>query len=271
MSNDSPVKGFRKLGGEKPQQPKPEESQSRPQSADNISPAPWQPAKPADDSFAQNVGGQPSEAMPPPPWQSSPPPPPGGFSPAQPPGESQMPGPPAAPPWQSSPPPAASSYPAQPAPSWSPQQPDPFASPQPDPASFAPQQPPGVSQVPNPPSAPPWQQSAQPYPQQGYPQYPPGHTYAPQRTGPSPDTAFLLNLIFGLLGLFGIGTMYAGKTGEGATLLIGGMMVNLVISALVAVTAGFCAFIVYPFYIIFAVSSANSIKKYLQQQYQQHP
>lgn len=117
---------------------------------------------------------------------------------------------------------------------------------------------------------PPWQQEAtqkvvepqQPYQQQPYqPQY--SYT-APFK---NPGTAFVLELIGGIFGLFGIGYMYAGKTSQGVIRLIAGILCNLVLGFIfVPLTAGICAFIAFPFYIGFAIISANSIKNYLTKQ-----
>lgn len=117
---------------------------------------------------------------------------------------------------------------------------------------------------------PPWQQEATQKvvePQQPYQQQP----YQPQNsyTAPfkNPGTAFVLELIGGIFGLFGIGYMYAGKTSQGVIRLIVGILCNLVLGFIfVPLTAGICAFIAFPFYIGFAIISANSIKNYLTKQ-----
>lgn len=206
MSNDSPVKGFRKLGGaqQPPDQP-------------TTSPDPWQNTSQSPEPQPDPFAPPPSSAAPSP-WPA--------------PGQAAIPDP-----WQAA----------------------------------APPPPPGVSNVPNPPPPAPWQASVPNQPQSNPNPYPPGAYYAPPRPGPSPDTAYILNLIFGLFGLFGIGSMYAGKTGEGLIMLFGGIMMNLTVAVLGAITAGILACLALPFYVLFAVLSANSVKKYLLDKYQQQP
>lgn len=148
-----------------------------------------------------------------------------------------------------------------------------------------------ANQVPNYPPPPPWQktepeQTLPPLASQNWQQpiqqqtmgreAPPSqnvhHYYqAPSINGPSPDTAYILNLLLGILGFFGIGHMYAGRTGDGAAMLIVGILANILFGFLAAITAGFFACIAIPFYILFAILSANSIKKYLLDKYQQNP
>jgi hypothetical protein len=207
MSNDSPVKGFRKLGGaQQPPQP--------PNSSD-----PW-----------QNASQPPAPADP--------------FS-------------------------APPTYPAAPI-SWpsDPSTPDPWQ-------AAAPPPPPGISNVPNPPPPPPWQalpqQPAQPYytpPSPAATPYQQGnYGYQPQ-FGPNPNTAYLAELLGGLFGFFGIGYMYAGKTGEGVIRLIVGIVCNIIVGISAALTVGICAFIALPVYIVVAVVSAGAIKNSLLRQYQ---
>ncbi len=147
-----------------------------------------------------------------------------------------------------------------------------------------------ANQAPNYPPPPPWQkpETEQTFPpasqswqeptqqQTMWREAPPSqhvhHYYqASPSNGPSPDTAYILNLLLGLFGFFGIGHMYAGRTGEGAVMLIVGILANILFGFLAAITAGFFACIAIPFYILFAILSANSIKKYLLDKYQQNP
>ncbi len=96
------------------------------------------------------------------------------------------------------------------------------------------------------------------------------HRQYVQPTGPSPDTAFIIELIGGFFGLFGIGYMYAGKTSEGVLRLFAGIMANLFLGLMVTITYGICLVITVPIYIFLSITSANSIKKYLIRK-NQHP
>lgn len=122
---------------------------------------------------------------------------------------------------------------------------------------------------------PPWQQAPadkvaqpqqQPYQQQSQPQQPYQPQYGHNVPAKNPGTAFALELVGGIFGLFGIGYMYAGRTSEGVIRIVVGILCNIFIAVLASVTFGICAFIAIPFYIGFAIMSANSIKNYLIKQ-----
>ena len=216
MSNDSPVKGFRKLGGGG-QQP------SEPVNPANPWPTPMQQPAPSDPFSAPPSNGTPPPQPSPVSWPSNP------YTP-----DSTS--------WQSAVPPT----------------------------------PPGASNVPNPPPAPPWQaipqqsgpSSPPPMPPNAQPQYNgPVYGYT-QPVGPNPNTAYLVELIGGLFGFFGIGYMYAGKTSEGVVRLVIGIACNIIIGISAALTVGICAFIALPVYIVVAITSAGAIKNLLLKPYQ---
>jgi len=89
-----------------------------------------------------------------------------------------------------------------------------------------------------------------------------------QQTGPNPDTAYIIELIGGLFGLFGLGFMYAGHTNSGTIRLVIGIGCNIVIGFLAAITAGIVACLALPIYVIVAITSAAALKKLLVSQYQ---
>lgn len=172
-------------------------------------------------------------------------------------------------PTPSSPPPATNPFPSPP-PSQLPQsqeRPKEIQSP-------SPKQPEWNRQIPNPPPPPPWQEDSQPQPAQ-ISQQAPGNQQSvnyPQQNqqytkpGPNPNTAYILELVGGLFGFFGIGYMYVGRTGEGAIRLIGGICCNIFVGIMAAVTAGICAFIALPVYIVIAMISASAIKNWVIKQ-----
>jgi len=86
--------------------------------------------------------------------------------------------------------------------------------------------------------------------------------------GPNPNTAYLVELIGGLFGFFGIGYLYAGKSSDGIIRLIAGILCNVTVAISAALTGGICACIALPAYIVVAILSAQAIKNTLLQQYQ---
>jgi TM2 domain-containing membrane protein YozV len=106
----------------------------------------------------------------------------------------------------------------------------------------------------------PYAANAGPYQQNNY-GYP-----VPQ--GPNPSTAYLVELIGGLFGFFGIGYLYAGKTGDGIARLLAGIACNITVGISAAFTAGICACIALPVYIVLAILSAGAVKNMLLKQYQ---
>ncbi|MDR7275960.1 hypothetical protein [Catenuloplanes atrovinosus] len=99
---------------------------------------------------------------------------------------------------------------------------------EPDPTKFdLPQAPPPVFQ---PQAPPPVFQQVQPY----HPPYGP-----PPRPLKSTGAAVMLELFLGLFGLFGVGALYAGRTGLGLTLMISYWLLFWINVALVFVLVGF--------------------------------
>src|SRR5258706_9224028 len=211
MSNDKPVKGFRKLGGVKQSAPADPEQSSDGQSDQFPAQEPSAPfsAPPPPQSPPDQLSGQSML-----PQQTAP------SNDSQIPGNSQMPNPP----------------PPPPPPPWQQSRPQPAGKIQPQSTSSG------------------QQQQSNPY------------QYQPQM-GPDPNTAFIIELIGGLFGFFGIGYMYAGKTNEGVGRLVAGIVCNVVVAFSAVLTSGICACIAIPAYVGIAIVSAGAVTNMLLQQY----
>ena len=94
--------------------------------------------------------------------------------------------------------------------------------------------------------------------QPGYPQQP----YYPQD---STDTvAMILEILFGLFGLMGMGWLYAGNILTAILVFIGFTVFLLVEAALIAITGGLCGCLALPVNIAVAVISGMRVRDYVR-------
>ncbi len=97
--------------------------------------------------------------------------------------------------------------------------------------------------------------SQQPQPLPVYIQHPPK----------SRSTALILELLPGLFGIYGIGWIYANKTGTGLALLIGGLVWDVIAIIIDVATGGFGCFCSLPVNIAAVAISSSSIHSYTKQ------
>ncbi|MFI5841219.1 hypothetical protein ACIA8K_16115 [Catenuloplanes sp. NPDC051500] len=107
------------------------------------------------------------------------------------------------------------------------------------------------------PPAPTYQQQMQPY--QQHPGYPP-----PSRPLKSTSAAVMLELFLGLFGLFGVGALYANRSGLGITLMVSYWILFWINMALVFIVVGlFTAPITWLFYMILSpVLAARAVDQH---------
>ncbi len=105
-----------------------------------------------------------------------------------------------------------------------------------------------------------------PPPQQ---QYPPQQPYPPQRPGNTDSTGMILEIVFGLFGIMGMGWLYAGRIGL-ALLIFFGFWILLGLEALFSViTGGVCACAAFPINIGLAIWSGTQVRDYVRQHWVQ--
>ena len=101
------------------------------------------------------------------------------------------------------------------------------------------------------------------YPPPGqYP--PPQQPYYPQPPDNTDTVAMILEIVFGLFGIMGMGWLYAGNILTAVLVFIGFMIFVLVEAALIALTGGLCSCVALPVNIGLAVFSAIRARDYVR-------
>jgi TM2 domain-containing membrane protein YozV len=101
------------------------------------------------------------------------------------------------------------------------------------------------------------------YPPPGqYP--PPQQPYYPQPPDNTDTVAMILEIVFGLFGIMGMGWLYAGNILTAVLIFIGFMIFVLVEAALIAITGGLCSCVALPANIGIAIFSATRVRDYVR-------
>jgi hypothetical protein len=97
---------------------------------------------------------------------------------------------------------------------------------------------------------------------------PPGQYPPPQQPYYPPDNtdtvAMILEIVFGLFGIMGMGWLYAGNILTAVLTFIGFTFFVLVEAALIAITGGLCGCLAFPLNIGIAVFSATRVRDYVR-------
>lgn len=101
------------------------------------------------------------------------------------------------------------------------------------------------------------------YPPPGY-QPPPQPYYPPPPPDNTDTVALILEIVFGLFGIMGMGWLYAGNILTAVLVFIGFMIFVLVEAALIALTGGICGCLALPVNIGIAVFSATRVREYVR-------
>jgi TM2 domain-containing membrane protein YozV len=101
------------------------------------------------------------------------------------------------------------------------------------------------------------------YPPPGqYP--PPQQPYYPQPPDNTDTVAMILEIVFGLFGIMGMGWLYAGNILTAVLIFIGFMILILVEAALIAISGGLCGCVAAPVNIAIAIFSAIRVRDYVR-------
>ena len=96
------------------------------------------------------------------------------------------------------------------------------------------------------------------------PQYPPQQPYYPQPRDSTDSIAMILEIIFGIFGLMGMGWLYAGNILTAVLIFIGFTILLVIEGVLSALTGGICACLAFPVNIAVAVVSGLRVQDYVR-------
>jgi hypothetical protein len=93
---------------------------------------------------------------------------------------------------------------------------------------------------------------------------PPQQPYYPQPQDNTDTVAMILEIVFGIFGIMGMGWLYAGNILTAVLIFIGFTIFVLVEAALIALTGGLCGCVAFPLNIGIAVFSAIRVRDYVR-------